>query len=66
MSEIAAIQMASGPNVNSNLIEAERLISDAVNAGAKLVVLPENFGFLGQKEEDKLAIAEDENSGPMQ
>lgn len=66
MSQIAAIQMASGPNVNSNLIEAARLIADAVKAGAKMVVLPENFAFLGQKEADKFSHAEEEGNGPMQ
>ena len=41
MSYVAAIQMASGPNINANLLEAGRLISQAVAAGASLVVLPE-------------------------
>lgn len=66
MSQIAAIQMASGPNVNSNLIEAARLIGDAVKAGAEMIVLPENFGFLGQSEADKFAHVEDDGQGPMQ
>lgn len=66
MSQVAAIQMASGPNVNSNLIEAERLITDAVTAGAQLVVLPENFAFMGQDEADILALAEADNEGPIQ
>jgi len=35
--------MASGPNVPANLTEAGRLISRSVDAGAELVVLPENF-----------------------
>lgn len=66
MSQIAAIQMASGPNVNANLIESERLIGDAVKAGASLIVLPENFAFLGQSEQDKLAVAETDGKGQMQ
>ncbi|MCK4743029.1 MAG: carbon-nitrogen hydrolase family protein [Sulfuriflexus sp.] len=66
MSQVAAIQMASGPNVNSNLIEAERLIKDAVAAGAQLVVLPENFAFMGHDEADILALAEVDNEGPIQ
>lgn len=66
MSQVAAIQMASGPNVNSNLIEAERLITDAVSAGAQLVVLPENFAFMGHDEADILALAEADNEGPIQ
>ncbi|MGD8514898.1 MAG: carbon-nitrogen hydrolase family protein [Granulosicoccaceae bacterium] len=58
--------MASGPNINSNLIEAGRLIADAAESGAQLVVLPENFAFLGQNEKDKLAVAEDAGNGRMQ
>ena len=66
MTKIAAIQMASGTNVSANLIEAGRLISDAAQAGAKLVVLPENFAFMGMNEEDKIKIRENEGSGPIQ
>ncbi len=57
--KVAAIQMASGPNVSGNLSEAERLISDAVKQGAELVVLPENFAHMGMSETDILTIAED-------
>ncbi|MDH5229231.1 MAG: carbon-nitrogen hydrolase family protein [Gammaproteobacteria bacterium] len=66
MSRVAAIQMASGPNVGANLIEADRLISRAVDAGAELVVLPENFAHMGVSEQEKLKFAEDEGSGKIQ
>jgi len=66
MNKIAAIQMASGPNVGANLLEAERLIIDAADAGAGLVVLPENFAFMGEAEQDKLALREKDGEGPMQ
>lgn len=66
MNQVAAIQMASGPNVGANLIEAERLISQAVVAGAGLVVLPENFAQMGQSEQDKLKIAEQAGQGKIQ
>lgn len=66
MRQVAAVQMASGPNVGANLIEAERLIGQAVDAGAGLVVLPENFAQMGQSEEDKLKIVEKEGEGPIQ
>ena len=59
MAIIAAIQMASGPNVSANLSETRRLISDAVKQGAELVVLPENFAHMGMSETDVLEIAED-------
>ncbi|GAW85244.1 nitrilase [Bathymodiolus platifrons methanotrophic gill symbiont] len=66
MSKCAAIQMASSPNISSNLIEAERLIADASNAGAKLVALPENFALMGQHEHDKIEQKEQDGSGPIQ
>lgn len=65
MKRVAAIQMASGPNVNANLLEAQRLIDQAVNAGAGLVVLPENFAQMG-KESDKLKIQEQPGDGLLQ
>lgn len=66
MTMVSAIQMASGPNVNANLLEAQRLIKDAAAAGSKLVVLPENFAIMGHKETDKLKIREKEGDGPIQ
>ena len=36
MSKCAAIQMVSGLTVSDNLIEAEKLIAEAVKAGANL------------------------------
>lgn len=66
MTKMAAIQMASGPNVNANLLEAARLIQLAAQAGAKLIVLPENFAIMGMEEQDKLQIREAEGSGPLQ
>ncbi len=66
MNRVAAIQMASGPNVEANLDEAGRLIDRAAEAGAQLVGLPENFGLIGMSERDKLAHAEAVGEGPMQ
>jgi len=66
MSKCAAIQMASSPNISSNLIETERLIAEAVEAGAKLVALPENFALMGQTEFDKIDQKEQDGSGPIQ
>jgi len=66
MSRIAAIQMASGPSLASNLGEAERLIGQAVDSGAELVVLPENFAFMGTTDFDKLEIRERDGNGPTQ
>lgn len=66
MTKVAAIQMASGPNVSANLIEAERLIAMAADAGAQLVVLPENFAIMGMAEEDKVLISEPDGHGAIQ
>ena len=63
---VAAIQMASGPNVAANLSEAERLIEQAVKMGAKLVALPEYFAIMGMKDTDKVAVREIEGKGPIQ
>jgi deaminated glutathione amidase len=64
--KMAAIQMASGPNVASNLTEAKRLIEIAANQGAKVVVLPEYFCIMGGKDFDKVVIREQEGDGPIQ
>lgn len=66
MNKCAAIQMASSPNVRSNLLEAEKLIAEAAKAGAKLAVLPENFALMGEHELDKVKISEADGSGPIQ
>lgn len=66
MSVVACIQMASGPNIGANLLEAERLIEEAVSRQAQLVVLPENFALMGKTEHDKVAEREAEGSGPIQ
>jgi len=66
VSKVAAIQMASGPNVKANLAEAEKLIKIAVQQQAELVVLPENFAIMGTSETDKVDIAEEFGSGLLQ
>lgn len=66
MVRVAAVQMASGPNVAANLAEAERLIDIAATAGAKLVALPEYFAIMGLKDTDKVNVAETPGKGPIQ
>lgn len=66
MSRVAAVQMASGPNVSANLIEAERMIGVAADDGAELVVLPENFAFMPNTDKDMLKIRETDGKGPIQ
>lgn len=64
--KIGAVQMATGPNVGANLLEVERLVRDVVEEGAELVVLPENFAFMGREDRDQLTIREAEGDGPLQ
>lgn len=64
--KVAAIQMASGPNVEGNLSEARRLVADAAGQGAKLVVLPEFFAIMGMNEQDKVKVCEQPGQGPIQ
>jgi nitrilase len=66
VSIFAAIQMASGSQLSANLSMAEQLISDAVGSGARMLVLPENFAFIGRRDEDILDICEEPGYGPLQ
>lgn len=66
MTLVAALQMASGPQVQANLMEAGRLIKDAAAQGAKLIVLPETFAMMGVHEKDRVQIAEVFGEGPIQ
>ncbi len=65
-SRIAVLQMASGPKVDANLLECERLVAEAAVAGAGLVVLPENFAFMGKAQGDQLRLREADGEGPLQ
>lgn len=66
VSKIAAIQMASGSQVQGNLMEASRLIKLAAGQGADMVVLPENFAIIGQVEAERVVEAEVEGQGIIQ
>jgi len=55
--KVAVVQMNSRADVRQNLDAAERLVREAAGDGARLVVLPECFAYLGP-EEGKLSIAE--------
>jgi deaminated glutathione amidase len=63
---IAAVQMVSGPDVDANLKDADRLIGEAAAAGARLVVLPEYFPLISSDESAKIRIREQEGRGPIQ
>lgn len=64
--KVAAVQMTSTRDVAANLREAGRLVADAAAQGAKLVVLPENFSFLGATDADRVAAIEALGKGPAQ
>jgi nitrilase len=66
MFRVAAIQMASGPNVAANLQEAARLIELAAATGARIVALPEYFCIMGMRDTDKVAVRERDGEGPIQ
>jgi len=61
-----AIQMATSPNVSANLLEVERLVTEAARDGSRLVVLPENFAFMGKSCADILTHKEADGAGPLQ
>lgn len=49
--DVAVVQMNSQNDVEQNLHTASSLVKDAARRGARLVVLPENFGFFGPESE---------------
>ena len=53
--------MSSGPRVVDNLEIAQRYISEAAEAGAVVVALPENFSLMAKNQSDRLAAARVEN-----
>jgi deaminated glutathione amidase len=56
------VQMNSGDDLAQNLECTRKLVALAVERGARLVVLPENFAFMGL-EGEKTRVAESESSG---
>ncbi|MDO5103040.1 MAG: carbon-nitrogen hydrolase family protein [Lautropia sp.] len=63
--KMAAVQMVSGPDVDANLLMAERLVAEAAAQGAQLVLLPEYFCLMGSRDTDKVDVQEGA-SGPLQ
>src|SRR5687767_9422867 len=63
---VGAVQMCSTDDLPANLAVVRSLTARAADEGAKLVVLPECFSFLGRREGDKLPIAETlDGTGPV-
>jgi len=63
---VAAIQMNSSADVESNLQLADRLLGEAAADGCTLAVLPENFALMPEKGRDKAKHAEQPGDGPIQ
>jgi predicted amidohydrolase len=55
---VAALQMCAGSDLAANLAQCRQRAAEAVDRGAALLVLPENFAFVGVAEGDRLAVAE--------
>lgn len=66
MTIVAAVQMVSTPDIQHNLARAAELVADAARKGASLVALPEYWPVMGMRDEDKVALAEQVGSGPIQ
>ena len=64
--KLASIQMVSTPKLKENMDTASQLVSAAARDGAKLVVLPEYFCLMGNKDTDKVRAREAYGSGPIQ
>src|ERR1051325_1984267 len=63
---VGAVQMRSTNDLDANLGVVRQLTGRAASEGARFVALPECFSFLGQREGDKLAIAESlDQGGPI-
>ncbi|UCC13834.1 MAG: carbon-nitrogen hydrolase family protein [Gammaproteobacteria bacterium] len=63
---VAAIQMVSSADVESNLMQAGQLLSEAARSGVQLAVLPENFACMPVRESQRLESAEPDGDGPIQ
>lgn len=64
MSRLALIQMCSGPEREANLLDAERLMTEAIEKGAEWIVLPECFSLMGRNDAEKQAGKEDPDNSP--
>lgn len=64
--KVATLQMVSGISLTANLAQARRLLEQASRSGAELAVLPEYFCFMGERDADKLPLAETPGHGPVQ
>ena len=64
--KVAAIQMVSSTDLETNLEHARTLLAQAADAGVELAVLPEYFCLMGRVDTDKLKVQEAFGNGPIQ
>jgi len=64
--KISCVQIASGPNVEANLLEINKYILKSKKLGADIVVLPENFAMMAEKDIMYLDIKEELGNGRIQ
>lgn len=65
MLKVSVAQMNSQDSVPANLKTVKNLVSQAAGAGSLLILLPENFAYMGT-EEGKLKISEEFGKGIIQ
>lgn len=63
---VAAVQLSSQEDVSDNLARCRSAIRSAAERGAKLVLLPENFAFMGPEPEKRSIAEELGKSGPIE
>ena len=64
--KVAAIQMNSSDSVSDNLNLLDSLLAEASQQDSNLVLLPENFAFMGHPKQLVEEVMEDFNDGPIQ
>ncbi|KTC84110.1 carbon-nitrogen hydrolase family protein [Legionella brunensis] len=66
MPKVAAVQMISSASIADNLNQVQHFFMKAKEEQVELLVLPENFAFMGKQEADKLRKAEKYGVGEIQ
>lgn len=66
MGRVGVLQMCSSACVADNLREVRDAFVSAQTAGVELLLLPENFAFMGKKEQGQYGVAEDDGRGIIQ
>ncbi len=66
MARAAVVQLNSKPDVNQNFLTLESFFAQATEQGAELILLPENFAWLGVDTTVRFNLAELEGKGEIQ